>query len=244
VAIVNEAFVRKFSLGPSALGVRIGDGRDGPKDTEIVGVVRDAKYSDVKGDVPALLYRPYRQNTALVGAYFYVRTAQRPEALLSALPPVVAELDPGVPVRDLMTMPEQVRDNVFLDRMISLLSASFAALATLMAALGLYGVLAYTAAQRTREFGLRMALGADAGHVRALILWQVARMTLSGGTLGLGAALALGTAARSLLFGLDGYDPVVVGLSVVLLATVALGAGLLPAMRAARTDPMRALRCQ
>ena len=244
VAIVNEAFVRKFSLGASAIGVRIGDGRHSPTDTEIVGVVRDAKYSDVKGDVPALVYRPYRQNAALFAAYFYVRTAQPAEALLAALPRVIAEQDPGVPVRDLMTMPEQVRDNVFLDRMISLLSASFAVLATLMAALGLYGVLAYTTAQRTREFGLRMALGADPGQVRALILWQVARMTLVGGAIGLAAALALGMTVRSLLFGLDGYDPVVVGLSVVLLAAVAVGAGLLPAMRAARTDPMQALRWQ
>jgi len=244
VAIVNEAFVRKFNLGSSAVGVHIGDGRSGPTDTEIVGVVRDAKYNDVKGEVPALVYRPYRQNAALFAAYFYVRSAQPPEALLAALPRVVAEQDPAVPVRDLMTMPEQVRDNVFLDRMISLLSASFAVLATLMAALGLYGVLAYTTAQRTREFGLRMALGAAPGQVRALILWQVARMTMVGGVLGLAAAMALGTAVRSLLFGLDGYDPVVVGLSVVLLAAVAVGAGLLPAMRAARTDPMQALRSQ
>ncbi|MCC7176994.1 MAG: ABC transporter permease [Acidobacteria bacterium] len=244
VAIVNEAFVRKFDLGASAVGVRMGDGRSGPTDTEIVGVVRDAKYSDVKGDVPALVYRPYRQNPALFASYFYVRSAQPPEALLAALPRVVAEQDPAVPVRDLMTMSEQVRDNVFLDRMISLLSASFAVLATLMAALGLYGVLAYATAQRTREFGLRMALGAAPAQLRALILWQVARMTMVGGVLGLAAALALGTAVRSLLFGLDGYDPVVVGLSVVLLAVVAVGAGLLPAVRAARTDPMQALRAQ
>jgi ABC-type antimicrobial peptide transport system permease subunit len=156
----------------------------------------------------------------------------------------VAEQDPGVPVRDLMTMPDQVRDDLFLDRMISLLSASFAALATIMAALGLYGVLAYTTAQRTREFGLRMALGAEASQVRALILWQVARMTFVGGAMGLVAALAIGTAAQSMLFGLDGFDPLVLGLSVSLLAAVALGAGLLPANRAARTEPMRALRWQ
>jgi ABC-type antimicrobial peptide transport system permease subunit len=147
-------------------------------------------------------------------------------------------------VRDLMTLPEQVRDNVFLDRLISLLSASFATLATLMAALGLYGVLAYTIAQRTREFGLRMALGADASQLRGLILWQVARMTLVGGTIGLAAALALGTTARSLLYGLEGYDPLVVGLSVVLLTLVAFAAGLLPAMRASRINPVRALRWQ
>jgi predicted permease len=242
VAIVNEAFVRKFNLGSSAVGTRVGNGRNGVTDTEVVGVVRDAKYSDVKQDVPALMYRPYRQNHAVMGSYYYVRTVLPPEALLSAIPAVVGALDPGVPVRDLMTMTEQVRDNVFLDRMISLLSASFAALATLMAALGLYGVLAYTIAQRTREFGLRMALGATTSQVRGLILWQVARMTVIGGTAGLIAALGLGAAARSLLFGVGGYDPVVVCLSAMLLATVAFGAGVRPAMQATRVEPMRALR--
>jgi predicted permease len=244
VAIVNEAFVRRFELGGSAVGRHLALSQGAPTDIEIVGVVRDAKYSNVKRDVPALVYRPYRQNPALFAAYFYARTATPPEAVLASLPAVVASIDPGVPVRDLMTLPEQVRDNVFLDRLISLLSASFATLATLMAALGLYGVLAYTIAQRTREFGLRMALGADASQLRGLILWQVARMTLVGGTIGLAAALALGTTARSLLYGLEGYDPLVVGLSVVLLTLVAFAAGLLPAMRASRINPVRALRWQ
>jgi predicted permease len=244
VAIVNEAFVKKFELGGSAIGRHVALTQGAPLDIEIVGIVRDAKYSNVKRDVPALVYRPYRQNPALFAAYFYARTAMPPEAMLVSLPAVVASIDPGVPVRDLMTLPEQVRDNVFLDRLISLLSASFATLATLMAALGLYGVLAYTIAQRTREFGLRMALGADPAQLRGLVLWQVARMTLIGGTIGLAAALGLGTAARSLLYGLEGYDPLVVSLSVVLLMLVAFGAGLLPALRASRINPVRALRWQ
>jgi len=234
--------VEKFHLGDTAVGRRIGEGRNGPLDTEIVGVVHDAKYSSVRQDVPALLYRPYRQNEELMAAYYYLRTAQPPETLLSAISPVVAEQDPGVPVRDLATLPDQVRDNVFLDRMISLLSAAFALLATLMAALGLYGVLAYTIQQRTREFGLRMALGADPADLGGMVLRQVARMTIIGGALGLTAALGLGTAAQSLLFGLESYDPAVALGSAVLLAGVALAAGLVPAMKAARTDPMRALR--
>jgi predicted permease len=244
VAIVNEAFLKKFELERTAIGTRLSTEREGPLDIEIVGIVRDAKYSAVKQNVPPLLYRPYLQSTELVGAYFYARTTLAPEAVLPAIPPMVASIDPAIPVRDLMTLPEQVRDNVFLDRLISLLSASFATLATLMAALGLYGVLAYTIAQRTREFGLRMALGADPAQLRGLVLWQVARMTLIGGTIGLAAALGLGTAARSLLYGLEGYDPLVVCLSVVLLMLVAFGAGLLPALRASRINPVRALRWQ
>ena len=139
-------------------------------------------------------------------------------------------------------MPQQVRENVFLDRMISMLSAAFAALATLLAAVGLYGVLAYTVAQRTREIGVRMALGADAGRVRRMVLRQVGIMTIVGGVIGIAGALGLGRVARSLLFELEGHDPVVIVLSTLVLTTVALGAGYIPALRASRVEPMQALR--
>ena len=242
VAIVNEAFARKFNLGANPVGRRLGRRGATALDTEIVGMVRDAKYSDVKGDVPALLYEPYRQNAELFGMYFYVRTALPPESLLAAVPGVVRAIDPRVPVRDLVTMPQQVRENTFLDRMVSVLSLAFASLATVMAALGLYGVLSYTIAQRTKEIGLRMALGADAATVRGMVLGQMARMTLAGAGVGLLAAFGLGAAAQSLLYGLDGFDPLVVAGSVGLLAIIAMAAALAPAIRASRIDPMRALR--
>jgi ABC-type antimicrobial peptide transport system permease subunit len=126
--------------------------------------------------------------------------------------------------------------------MISTLSASFALLATLLAAIGLYGVLAYTVAQRTREIGVRMALGADAGRVRGMVLRQVGMMTLIGGLAGLAGAIGLSRIAATLLFGLEGNDPVVMVGAAVLLTLVALGAGGIPAARAARVDPMQALR--
>ena len=129
-----------------------------------------------------------------------------------------------------------------MDRLISLLSAAFAVLATLLAAVGLYGVLAYTVAQRTKEFGLRMALGADAARVRALVLGQVGRMILVGGIVGLAAAVGIGRLAGSLLFELEGHDPAVLAASAVVLTLVALSAGFIPAHRASRLDPMRALR--
>ena len=129
-------------------------------------------------------------------------------------------------------MPQQIRENVFLDRMISILSTAFAVLATLLAGVGLYGVLAYTVAQRTREIGVRMALGADAGQVRRLVLRQVAVMMPVGGAIGVGGALGAGRAARSLLYGLEGHDPMVFALSLLVLGLVALGAGYLPARRA------------
>lgn len=135
-----------------------------------------------------------------------------------------------------------MRENVFLDRMIGTLSASFAVLATLLAAIGLYGVLAYTVAQRTREIGVRMALGANAGRVRAMVLRQVGVMTAIGGLVGAAAAIALSRVASTLLFGLTGTDPIAMAAAAGLLVAVATAAGGIPAMKAARVDPMKALR--
>jgi ABC-type antimicrobial peptide transport system permease subunit len=154
----------------------------------------------------------------------------------------VARLDPNLPLEGLKTMPEQVRENVFLDRFISVLSAAFAMLATLLAAIGLYGVLAYTVSQRTREIGLRMALGAAPGRVRTMLLKQVGLMTLIGGGIGLVAAFFLGRLAESLLYQLKGRDPLVLTVAAVVLTLVALAAGFIPAHRASKVDPMWALR--
>ncbi len=165
-----------------------------------------------------------------------------PEGLLRTVPALLAGLDPNLPVVDLETLPQQVRENVFLDRMISVLSAAFAGLATLLAAVGIYGVLAYTVAQRTREFGLRLALGADGARLRALVLRQVGRMTLAGGVVGVAAALGLGRAAQSLLYEIDPLQPVVLAAAACGLGAVGLAAGFVPAHRASRIDPMTALR--
>jgi predicted permease len=241
VAIVNEAFTKKFNLGRNAVGKRMSHGGD-TLDVEIVGLVKNSKYSQVKKEDPPVYFLPYRQDPRIGSMYFYVRTPLEPEQMLRAMPAVIKKLDPNLPVARLKTLPQQVRENVFLDRMISTLSAAFAALATLLAAVGLYGVLAYSVAQRTREIGVRMALGADGGRVRRMVLRQVGVMTLVGGAIGLAGALALGNAARSLLFELQGNDPGVVTMSAALLAAVALGAGYIPAMRASKVDPMSALR--
>jgi ABC-type antimicrobial peptide transport system permease subunit len=218
---------------------------DGPGvklDIEIVGLVPDIKYSDVKDAVPPVFFRPYRQDKTVGAINFYVRTAGDPGQMLTAVSNVVATLDPNLPLEELKTMPQQVRENVFLDRLISTLAAGFAGLATLLAAVGLYGVLAYTVTQRTREFGLRMALGAQRGHVIRMILGQVGWMTLIGGVVGLAAAGLGGHYAQALLYKLKGYDPVVLITAAVVLTIVAFVAGLVPALRASRIDPMRALR--
>jgi predicted permease len=241
VAVVNETFARKFNLGRDAVGKLMGTSDD-PLEIQIVGLVRDAKYSEVKGEIPPLFFTPYRQDEAVGSMSFYVRTAVEPEELLRSIPAVIARLDPNLPIENLKTLPQQARENVVLDRMISILSAAFAVLATLLAAVGLYGVLAYTVAQRTREIGVRMALGADGRTVRAMVLRQVGFMLLIGGTIGIAAALGLGRAASSLLFGLEGHDPAVFVIAAIVLATFALAAGYVPALRASRVDPMHALR--
>ena len=242
VAIVNQAFLKKFNLGKEAVGKFMSTGGDETLDIQIVGVVADAKYSEVKQVIPPQFFFPYRQDSTLGSMIFYVRTSLDPSRLLRTLPAVLAKLDPNLPLENLKTLPQQVKENVFLDRMVSTLAAAFAALATLLAAVGLYGVLAYTVAQRTREIGVRMALGAHGGQVRGLIVRQVGRMTLVGGVVGIAGALALGKAAQSLLFGLQGNDPGVLALSTLLLAAVAFGAGYIPALRASRVHPMQALR--
>jgi predicted permease len=242
VAIVNEAFARKFNMGRDVVGRRMEIGNAGKLDIEIVGFVQDAKYSEVKTEVPPLFFTPYRQDERIGFNNFYVRTGLDADQMLSTMQGVVTRLDPNLPVENLRTLPQQVRQNVFLDRFVTTLSTAFAGLATLLAAVGLYGVLAYTIAQRTREFGLRMALGADAARVRGMVLRQVGLMTLVGGAAGLGLAALAGWSARSLLFELSGFDPVVFAGSAVVLALVALSAGIVPAHRASRVDPMRALR--
>jgi ABC-type antimicrobial peptide transport system permease subunit len=203
--------------------------------------VKDARYFDAKGDVPALFVTPYRQDEGLGALTFYVRTAGDPERLVQMVPTVIAKLDPNLPVERLKTLPQQLRESVFLDRVISALSAAFAVLATLLAAIGLYGVMAYAVTQRTREIGVRIALGADRGRIRGMVLRQVGRMVAIGVAIGIAAALALGRAVESMLFGLGGNDPAVALIAVATITVVALGAGYLPARRASGVDPVRAL---
>ena len=242
VVVINEAFLKKFNLGRDAVGMRMKRGGGTDLDLEIVGIVPNAKYADVKEKVQPVFYTPYRQDSQIGALNFYLRTSGDPETVLKAVPPVVARVDPNLPVVDLRTMPQQVRENVFLDRLISLLSTAFAGLATLLAAVGLYGVLAYTVSQRIREFGLRMALGADPSRVRRLVLGQVARLAVVGGAIGLLLAGGAGYGLRAQLSELQSYDPFVLASAAVFLGLVALGAGLIPAVRASRIDPMRALR--
>ena len=243
VVIVNEAFARKFRLGREAVGRRLArGGLDAAPDTEIVGLVADTRYDNPKGPVPPILYVPYRQEEAVPSVTFYARSTLPADGLLRMIPALMAAVDPNLPVTALTTLQQQAQEVNFADRAVTLLSAASAVLATLLAAVGLYGVLAYAVARRTRELGLRMALGADPARLRAMVLAQVGRMTLAGGAAGLVGAVVLARVARSMLYEVAGLPPAVIAAAVLALALVALSAGLVPAHRAACVDPMEALR--
>ncbi len=253
VAVVNEEFTRKFGLGANALGRRVTWGnamvarRPGEvhDDYQIVGFVKNSAYNEVKEDKPQpLFFTAHRQDSVTGRLVLYARTSVGTSAVLRAIPPLVARLDPNLPVADLTTLPRQIKENVYLDRMVSTLSAAFAMLATLLAAIGIYGVLAYNVTLRTREIGVRMALGADARQVQSMVTKQVAVMTAIGGTIGIVAAFGIGRAAQSLLFGLKGYDVVAFAGAAIAITVVALSAGYTPARRASRIPPTQALRAE
>ena len=242
VAIVNQTFARKFHIEGGAVHRFMSYSSPDSLNVEIVGLVKDAKYNNVKDPVPPLFATPWRQDAGIGSMYYYVHSAGPPEQQLRAITALLKRLAPTVPVDELKTMPQQIRDNVFLDRLISILSVVFAALATLLAAIGLYGVLAYTVQQRTREIGVRMALGADAGRVRALVVRQVGAMSVLGGVVGIALALASGKVLQSLLYGLQAQDPVVFVASLAALGAVAAAASYVPVRRASLVDPVEALR--
>jgi predicted permease len=244
VVVVNEAFVRHFLPGQDPIGRRMatGRGRRIKLDLEIVGVVRDARYSSLREAAPPVFYTPYLQSAKQTGLTFYVRTAADPEAMAPVVRREVAALDRNLPVGDLQTMRRQVERSLRAEKLLSLLAAGFAALATGLAAVGLYGVLAYDVARRTREIGIRMALGARAAEVRALVVKDVVLLAGLGSALGLAFAAAAGRLLHAVLFGTTAWDPAVYAGALTVVSVVSIAAAYLPARRASRVDPMVALR--
>jgi ABC-type antimicrobial peptide transport system permease subunit len=232
VAIVNQRFAERLGLGQDIIGRKIlGLGR------EIVGLVADAQSGKVTGEVAEQVFQPVRH-----GSTFYVRSARPPEDLLNAVRETVSRVDPTVPIARLVTMEQQFLANIGTERFVAGASTGFAVLATVLAGLGLYGVLAYAVAQRSREIALRFALGAPAPRIRRMVLRQIAPMAVTGVVLGAAVAVLLGRAAQSLLFGVAAADPLALAGAAVVLGAVMLAAAYLPARRASCVDPMTVLR--
>ncbi|MGA2040034.1 MAG: ABC transporter permease [Bryobacteraceae bacterium] len=243
-AIVNEKFARRYFGSASPIGRHIGmGGNPGTKlDIEIVGVVRDTKYENMRDEVPYELYRPYRQVEFVVGTNAYVRTASEPANFFPALRHAAQSVDTNVPVFGMRTLEQQMDISLVTERMLATLSSAFGLLATLLAALGLYGVMAYMVERRTREIGIRMALGAAGGNVIWLVMREVIVLSVAGLAIGLTGAWGLTRLIEAQLFGIHASDPTTMILACASIAAVAGLAGYVPARRATAVDPMRALR--
>jgi putative ABC transport system permease protein len=250
VAVVNESFARHFfSLPQDAIGQYFGEGAGHVLvDIQIVGVVRDAKHTTVRSDIHRSVYTPYLQDQqhlqdhGLGQKTLYVRTWQAPEGAESTIRQAMQSLDPSLVLNHFRTMQEQIDNNLNGERVVAFLAASFGVLAALMAAVGIYGVLAYSTAQRTREIGIRIAVGSTRTAVARIVLVEVLWLAGIGIAVGLPLSLLFGHAVRSQLFGISNNDPLTFSVMITLVAAVAFVSAALPARRAAKVDPMVALR--
>jgi predicted permease len=244
VAIVNQKFVKRFFGDRSPIGHRIGMGNnpDTKTDITIVGVVGDTKYENLRQDVPIELYIPYTQIPFASEMTAYVRTTEASSTGFTALRSLVHRLDPNLPMYYVRTMTEQADASLVTERLVASLASSFGFLATLLAAIGLYGVMAYTVTRRTREIGIRMALGARRGDVAWLVMREVLILLGIGLAIGIPAALGLSRFVQSQLYGIQPADAATMAAATAGIATVAILAGYLPGRRATRVDPMQALR--
>jgi putative ABC transport system permease protein len=247
VAVASKSMVKRFFPGQNPIGMHFafGGGKNTKPDIEIVGVVKDVKQDHVHSiTINPYVYVPYSQRPQFSSMTLYVNSARDPQQLGPELQSQVRELDPNLPVYDVKTLQRLVEEDLFPARIVAGLAGTFASLAALLAALGIYGVLAYLVVQRTREIGIRMALGAEPGDVRWLVVKEVGSMVVAGVAVGLPLAYGVARFSESLLYGVHAGNPVAYALGLVLIALVALAACYLPARRATRVDPLVALRYQ
>lgn len=242
--IVNEKFAKTYFGGANALGRHVGFGSDPDTktDMEIIGVVKDIKYTNLRDEIPVQMFVPYMANPFIAEMTLYAKTTLSRDQIFAALRTKIRELDANLPIYDMRTLGEQVSASLLIERLIASLSASFGLLATLLAIIGLYGVMAYTVARRTREIGIRMALGAFQKDVIWLVMREVLVLVGIGIAAGLAASVALTRFVQTQLFGITAHDPMTLVLASAALLAVALAAGYIPALRASRVDAMHALR--
>jgi len=243
--IVDQTFVQEYLGKEKPIGRRFGeftgeeDAPPGPG-YEIIGVVRDTKYNNLRREIKPMMYTPLTG----FGASFEVRTAGDPQALVPAIRATVAQIDPNLPLRDVTTESQQIDRLLFQERLVARLSGFFGLLALVLACIGLYGLLAYEVARRTREIGIRIALGAQAGDALRLVAKQGLLLVLVGAAFGIGAALGVTRYLNSMLYDVRANDPLTIVIVAVLLVLVGLAACFVPARRATAVDPIVALRCE
>lgn len=248
VVVVNQTFVNKYFPGENAIGKRFTSDTSKPDELEIVGICKDAKYATQRDDVPATVYASHQQERPMTGAIFEVRTAGDPSAMVASIRNVVREIDANLPVQNVKSQIEQADETLRMERLFAKLLTLFAVLAQQLAAIGLFGVLAYTVSQRTHEIGIRMALGANRASVLSMIVRQGMTLAVLGVILGLVGAYVLTRYLESwvslskMLFGVKVSDPLTYGVIAGLLTVVALIACYIPARRATKVDPLVALR--
>jgi predicted permease len=244
VVIVNEHFVQKYCKDQNPLGkhMAFGGGNRVVLDREIVGVARDSKHGALREEVSPFVYQPYTQAETLDRAVFFVRAVRDENALGPDIRGLVRNIDANLPVYDMGSMTVQIQDSIYRSRLIAILAGAFGALATILAAIGLYGVVTFNVARRTAEMGLRQALGALPGDLLRLVMGEVGALLIAGLGMGLMAAWLLSRYVESQLFGVEAKDPLVFASAAVSLALIALVAGYIPARRASRVDPIQALR--
>jgi len=243
-AIVNEKFAKKYFGSTNVVGRHVGFGNDpGTKtDIEIIGVIKDIKYTNLRDEIPIQMFVPYLGNRYVTGMTVYLKTTLDPDQIASEVRDQIRRLDPNLPLYALRTVEQEISNSLLIERLIASLSTVFGALATMLATIGLYGVMAYTVARRTREIGIRMALGAFQGDVIWMVMREVIVLVAIGIVAGFGAAMGLTRLVKSQLFGVEAMDPVALVAAIVGLAVVACLAGYIPALRASRVDAMHALR--
>jgi predicted permease len=243
VAVINETLARKYFEGSNPIGRHFSSDNQWATDIEIVGVVGDARYADLRKKVPPTVYVPYTQTLEGQGPmHFEVRTSGDPIAMILAVRHVVQDVDKSLPLFELRTQVEQIDQTLFQERLFARLTSFFGVLALALACVGLYGLMSYAVARRTNEIGIRMALGAEGARILAMVLREGLVLVSLGCVLGVPAALAATHLVATMLYGLKSTDPITIAVAVALMAAVAIVASYLPAIRAARVDPMVALR--
>jgi len=243
VVIVNETLTRRFASAGNLLGKHLAFGAGNHLDLrEIVGIVRDVRYAGLREKTRPFIYTPMAQAERLDHGTFYIRSLRDQSALGPDVRRLVRNMDANLPVFDMRSMTVQIADSIYRDRIVAILASAFGALATLLAAIGLYGVVAFNVARRTAEMGVRMALGALPRDVVALVMREVGLLVAGGSAIGLLVAWQAGRYVQAQLFGVKADDPLVFAGAALVLAVVALAAGYIPAQRAARVDPIKALR--